>query len=414
MPVTFTINQTLEELRTIPNALNEEIYDEPSSPGSGQRYIIDQTAAGNHDREEISRSAIEVEKPESDKDPIDPNLRWTQLFEVAPEITERELESTLEKVTGGDIERKLQIDSIDSLAHYVPFHNTGVQYGIYIKSIGILQFWHSLRKFGWNSSAPIEKQLGFCLSAIMRHEAFHFEVERMVANLELVTRWPSYLKSKEFIRRRDKVGYILKEEELANSYMLRGLRYPSSSLRNAMMYKALFNFVKNSPIGYSNGIESVKKSDFDAGRNELAYEYHIFSDSIEGIFNFDMNLLYPSRGQIETDLCPIIFDDIDGVFGTLGIFPRFFLKISDVSETEKFKKMLVKMGENRIFKDWQNTKTKLLVNAQQPSLDLKKWPKGGDDYFSVRVNKEARAHLRFTEGQKWHAEEIGRHDQMDH
>jgi hypothetical protein len=85
-----------------------------------------------------------------------------------------------------------------------------------------------------------------------------------------------------------------------------------------------------------------------------------------------------------------------------------------VEESEKFKKQLSKMKCERIQKEWLRTKTKLAVDVQQRSLDFKPWSKGGADVFSVRVNREARAHIRKLWDNCWLAEEIGHHDQMGH
>jgi hypothetical protein len=68
----------------------------------------------------------------------------------------------------------------------------------------------------------------------------------------------------------------------------------------------------------------------------------------------------------------------------------------------------------RLYK-WDKTKIKLAQSTRIPSLGFKLWPPRGKGWFSVRVDRDVRAHLS-NEGtnHQWRAEEIGRHDAMGH
>lgn len=408
------INDVLEELSSIEGALQDTPCDEPCSPGSGHRYIVSESARLLN---EDSSGALKAPDPRGlkeneEQDTYDPDKSWTDLFEVPPELSPAELAHELGRNDDGDLSRKLQLWGLDALAHYVPFHYVGVQHGIYLHSLGVSKLWLSLYKSGWRSSKTLQEQLGYCVAALMRHEAFHFEAEQMVSNLEMITREPLYIRAKEILKEAAD-GIHEKEEALANAYMLRGFRYPSRTLSGSGISSYLKSFTLRMPRGYRDAIECFEEPSWSSWRTELSYEYcdNAFPQSEIGIV--DLALLYPSIGPIDTRKCPVIFDDNDGLFSKLGIVP-FIDSIPQVEESEKFKKQLSKIKCERIEKEWLRTKTKLAVDVQQGSLDFKQWPKGGAGMFSVRVNREARAHIRKLWDNRWLAEEIGHHDQMGH
>lgn len=85
-----------------------------------------------------------------------------------------------------------------------------------------------------------------------------------------------------------------------------------------------------------------------------------------------------------------------------------------ISETDFFKKGLYRLGPS-IQHKWHRTKTKLAQSTRIAGLDFKPWPLRGKGWFSVRVDDDVRAHLRHEgTNYQWYAEEIGRHDAMDH
>lgn len=63
---------------------------------------------------------------------------------------------------------------------------------------------------------------------------------------------------------------------------------------------------------------------------------------------------------------------------------------------------------------WEDTKRKLISNRLLPGLGFKPWPKGGDDYYSVKVDRSFRAHLRHHGKGVWIACEFGSHKHLGH
>jgi hypothetical protein len=63
---------------------------------------------------------------------------------------------------------------------------------------------------------------------------------------------------------------------------------------------------------------------------------------------------------------------------------------------------------------WEETKRKLLENRMLKGLNFKKWQKGGNDVYSVRVDDNFRAHLRNLGNGRWLAYLIGTHKEMGH
>jgi len=60
-------------------------------------------------------------------------------------------------------------------------------------------------------------------------------------------------------------------------------------------------------------------------------------------------------------------------------------------------------------------KRKLASTTTLRGLDFKRWPPRGNDWYSVRLDRGVRAHLRNDRGgEAWFAEEVGSHDVMGH
>jgi len=82
-------------------------------------------------------------------------------------------------------------------------------------------------------------------------------------------------------------------------------------------------------------------------------------------------------------------------------------------ESESFLKSLRNMA-HPIQRRWEETKWKL-AEAITPGADFKPWPKGGRWVYSVRLNKNYRAHIRRPDvGDTWTALEIGTNKEMGH
>src|SRR5690606_20777509 len=97
---------------------------------------------------------------------------------------EAELEAGLVRVAGdgGDeIRRKVMHQGTDALGWYVPFHYTGIQWGIYLPVSGIV----SLASTCFSSlKISASEKLLISMRAIHQHELLHFAVNYAVGQLE--------------------------------------------------------------------------------------------------------------------------------------------------------------------------------------------------------------------------------------
>jgi hypothetical protein len=118
--------------------------------------------------------------------------------------------------------------------------------------------------------------------------------------------------------------------------------------------------------------------------------------------------------RIDWTRCPILIHDQFDVLQKFGIGVSNFSVIATIEETEKFTRALRKL-DRRIQNDWSRRKAILAQSTALSSLDFKQWPKAGADYYSVRVNGNHRAHLRYDRKDLlWFAEQIGNHKEMKH
>ncbi|OBF29772.1 hypothetical protein A5727_23165 [Mycobacterium sp. ACS4331] len=268
--------------------------------------------------------------------------------------------------------------------------------------------------FRWIESS-FERKLELAFHAILRHELFHFEVDCMVANWELATGVEVYWQSRKY---RNSNGYVELEEGLANAYMLRGFRHPTRLLSNASgAYAALRDFCTNrQPAGYNDGPEFAKSRDAYLEQcRRLSDDYHQASSATwKAPHALERLTFYPGPTRIDWTRCPITIYDPTGLLQELGIRPSYFQIVDDIEETEKFQRTVRRLDRS-IQSRWESTKYQLARSTSLKSLDFKQWPKEGRDYYSVRVGRNFRAHLRRDrEEARWLAEAIGNHKDMGH
>jgi hypothetical protein len=311
-----------------------------------------------------------------------------------------------------DIKQK----NIDALGWYFPFHNISVQHGIYISSLGCLKI--AIEDFKnpilGDEIEDLKLKLELAFDAIRRHEAFHFGVECAIANWELLFDKPIFTRAQKILRA--ELGYSPQEECLANAYMLRGFMWSPKWRRGKKVYRELFNLVKNSPEGYRGGIDSVNSVPFLEN-----VRYHIidhFRKAIEDNF-YSEDLLPPTfffedAINIDDSRCPLILVDDHNIFSFFGITARFITKLDLIERSPAFQKNLNKLG-TRVVAGWEKVEENLRYSTTIRGLDFKPWSVRGKGWFSVRVDRSTRAHLRLDDKSgKWIAEEIGTHDKMGH
>jgi hypothetical protein len=104
--------------------------------------------------------------------------------------------------------------------------------------------------------------------------------------------------------------------------------------------------------------------------------------------------------------------DDSGRYGIPSTWLNFLLNVPHITEGEQFQSQLRKLDPT-LQRAWTRTKDRL-HHAITPGADFKKWPPGGHDCYSVRINDGYRAHLRRRGHDDWLAVAIGSHSQMGH
>jgi hypothetical protein len=384
--------------------------DVPYVPISQPKDHTDEARSVNPDSllKETAEESIDEEPSKIDEPSI--------IFEIPPTLDDRTIRETLGRHRGSDFERLNEASGTDALAWYFPFHYRIAQHGIYISSKGALELaLHCFRrKYSDDPLEDLSKKLQYASHALLRHESFHFAAECMAANWELATGTACYIKAQEKLR--SSAGYIEEEEALANAYMIRGFRWVNAVTLGSQATPSLKAYCERQPRGYNRGKHYVPTSRYEAGCQKLAFAYHecMNVDWLAPRDSFDSLGLYPNASRIDWRRCPVILADEGQVFATLGIVARFIDSIMAISETDNFNVQLRRLGPDYKYK-WDKTKIKLAQSTRIPSLDFKLWPPRGKGWFSVRVDRDVRAHLS-NEGtnHQWRAEEIGRHDAMGH
>jgi hypothetical protein len=333
------------------------------------------------------------------------------IFEVPPTVTDADIKHVLGENRIRKLQGLQQIRGIDALGWYVTFHQREAQHGVHIPFDGVL--WLAVTALG-NLSLSWERKIYLAFHAILRHELFHFEADCMTANWELATGVEVYWNARGH---RNDDGYIEQEEALANAYMLRGFKHPTQRLANsAGAYRALKSCCEQQPAGYKDGprYASTRSAYLEECR-DLSAMYHEVSDVDWHVPHaFDTLTLYPDIIRIDWTRCPIIFTDTHNLRGLLGIQTSFFQAVTNLEETSAFQKALTKLDKG-IQRIWIMRKEQLAHSTALSSLNFKQWKAAGPGYYSVRVDGNYRAHLRYDRTtMTWFAESIGNHKAMGH
>ena len=335
------------------------------------------------------------------------------VFEIGADVDE-----TLPGLGGEDgkkIQKSVELHGTDALGWYVSFHHPGIQWGIYIPVSGMV---YLIKNAFSGLSATLDTKSHLAFHAILNHELFHFATDYAIAQAELAHQDPWYVPAKKAFRA-GKPDYCVEEEQLANAYMLSAFRSMKPALRVRDKQAALRAFVAKQPEGYRDAL-GVRPRHWDRLLENLAKRYgpHAKKSSSHPLLwvpssGFDWAQQFPIRPRINWRYCPIHLVN-DGE--RLGIPPElfnFFSRLSAIKETEDFQKKLGMLA-SPIQRAWERTKQKLGI-AITAGADFKKWDKGGNDLFSVRINDSFRAHLRRRkESDDWLAVAIGNHKEMGH
>ncbi len=301
---------------------------------------------------------------------------------------------------------------IDAYGWYTSFHQTGVQWGVYISKTYLGFFiYHTLK----NLQVPIFKKAEIAFKCVLNHELFHFATDYAVAQCEMFSDeawwWPMKLAKGQ--------NYNIQEEKLANAYMLQSSQRMRYGLKVKGKQEILRDFTKSQPVGYRDAV-LVKRHDWPRELALLAHEYgkhaEFISDNIflwDKKFGFDWAQIFPIRPQVNWRYCPIFLVDDAKKYGIPSGWLECLSCIPLIEESFSFREQLARLGQDN--RDaWVRTKRRLQQTITR-GADFKKWPPGGDDVYSVRINDNIRVHLKgVPRERKWLAIRIGNHKEMGH
>lgn len=403
-----SVHRIRAALESIPGALRYE--PEFEDIGAGQQPGVEIVL---HDPTN-SRTFLAPDIPITRNDPDEGLAEEPQVgFEIPPQLTDARMRDVLGERNIGELRRLHEIRGIDAFGWYVPYHQLNCQHGIFIRFEALA--WLAVQFLG-EVRVPLERKLELAFHAILRHELFHFEAECMISTWELATGVEVYWSSRKY---RNAAGYIELEEGLANAYMLRGFKYPTRLLKDAPgAYQALKTVCEQQPAGYRDGPRYLnpKYGNYYLREcSQLSDDYHQASAAPWYVPDeFDTLKLYNDVTQIDWTRCPIIVQDQYGLQAALGIDISYFQLVVGIVETEEFRRALYKL-DGTLQTRWERVKTTLATTTAGTGTDFKRWRKGGDDCYSVRVGKNFRAHLLYNRATStWIAQKIGSHKAMGH
>lgn len=398
-------------LSEIPGALVSYPPDEDYR-GFEQGVVVETLSEGQGvQAKELTCAPISPDEDGPEEDQEIPE--FDPVIEIGPEI--EEAIQAYGGEAGERIRRSVELHGVEALGWYVSFHYTGVQWGAYISLSGIA---YLMCKVFSALPATWETKAHLAFHAILNHELFHFATDYAVAQAELMLEEPWMVPAKRAFRA-GHPPYCQQEEKLANGYMLRAFRTMKPALRVRGKQGALREFVRAQPPGYRDG-DLVSREGWDANLGGLIDEYlrhtvkgagNIHLDGRTGSWNWPQ--VFPIRPKIDWRHCPIHLVHDGARFGIPGGWINFFSRLGEIRETEKFEKMLSRL-DPATQDSWHRTKERLQIMITG-GADLKKWPKGGPNVWSVRVNQACRAHLLYEAPQgSWTALSIGGHKEMGH
>lgn len=335
------------------------------------------------------------------------------VFEIGAEIDESF--PGLNGAEGKKISESVQLHGIDALAWYVSFHQPGVQWGVYIPISGLA---YLMNRVFDKLPAPLETKAHLAFHAVLNHELFHFATDYTIAQAELAHQEAWYIPTKKATSQAHP-GYCVWEEQLANAYMLSAFRSMKPALRVKGKQDALKAFVKQQPDGYRDALE-VRPPHWNTLLENLALRFGENTTRSkdhpllwEPGLGYNWPARFPIRPRIDWRYCPIHLINDSQRIGLPPEWLSYFSRLPEITETTGFQKKLKKLTPP-IQRAWERTKEKLGIGITT-GADFKKWTKGGDNLFSVRVNNNFRAHLqRETESDEWVAVSIGNHKEMGH
>ena len=409
MRFTHTANKVREELRSISGAIRDEPQHRESGGGQEPRVLVPlyDPAPGTGALELGS----EVDLPDgiaSDTE-ADPAGEFTD--GVMADAARAELAEAI-AAGGAQNDRRIReqvvLEGVDALGWYVTLHQDAFQWGICIKAEEAL--WLARTVYLPIANSPV-LAVRLAIRAIHDHELMHFAEDWAIAQVELIRDSPIWWPS----RSSAEIAQVRKSaERLANGYMLRRARCVPQNLRCAGAYSALGKWTLTQGEGYKDGLQLVgTQLKFDQACQEHAAEVVRLSKLNPGVKRSDLHRLYALAPHVDWRFCPVRIVAEDANYAAL-LSSLFIQQIQHIEETDRFASML----RGRPLPErtaWKKVRGQLAQSTRLKGLDFKPWPPRGSGWYSVRVSRSGRAHIRFeSTTQRWFAEEIGQHSELGH
>lgn len=393
-----------DELRSIPGAIRYEPQHRNAGGGQEPRNVLPL-----YDAEEVGREGT-LNAVEMEPSVVDADQPGEFVEGVVSQAAQAELAEAIAAAGDGSDRIRVQValEGVDALGWYATLHQDAVQWGVYLKAEGVL--WLASTVFLPVARDPV-LAVRLALRAIHDHELMHFAEDWATAQLELLLDRPVWWPIRESAHF-DKVRPS--SERLANGYMLRRARSLPRILKCRGAYSALAEWTLGQGEGYRDGSQLVgTQLKFD-----LACWVHLgnavgWSNGNPDVIRADLHRLYPFAPHVDWRYCPVRVVADDAKYATL-LASLFIQQIPHIQETPRFCSMLeARPRQER--KAWPKVRAQLAQTTRLPGLDFKPWARRGKGWYSVRVTKAGRAHLRFESAtQRWFAEEIGSHREMGH
>jgi hypothetical protein len=408
-------NHLPRQLDLIDSARRGDPISGPDQPGPLMSEVIK-----SHNEKPTKQSAEQepriaysnsLDDPEvesnSDSDSHGDGLTNCPVFWTPSEVDDEKFLIGLAGANSGDYMRQAHLLGIEASGYYLSFHQKIYQWGIYLPLVAVAQLAIQVLE---HTQATARQKLELAWQFVLSHERFHYAADCGVAQMEILFEQPIWWP----IRASKKLQAIRElEEKLATAHCLRFVRNLPRHLRVEGVYSAFVKFTKDLPAGYNTGHE-LANSRFKF-ENEMHDHAQLCVDAGLGreFIQAEVHHLYPAFRPYDLARCPIHLV-LPGEVIPARPDMFFIQRIERLEETTAFRKELQRLP--RVLETrWEKTKRLLSTSVQTPGLDFKNWPKRGRSWFSVRIDQNFRAHLRYEDKLKqWFAEEIGNHAAIGH
>ena len=171
---------------------------------------------------------------------------------------------------------RVQRSGIDVLAWYRPFHVFRQTWGIYLTVSGIRYVAAEVLRI--DPRTPLERGIEVAITALLRHEEFHYQVEVYATGHELATGVPTY---RRFQHRFQLSGHLRRAESLANRRMV---THNWSGLGGASTKQAVETVADAGPLDYAHWRAYAPADRYAEAKSALAAEvieadaYHLPDD----------------------------------------------------------------------------------------------------------------------------------------